>query len=122
MRSLVLKTDCAPTLAPVLPSLGLDIQPCRTNAAMEALQEWRDRTAPPKRGVDYWLHALRSARGFDRVRVAWRAVWPSATRLSAVAGVDADSWASRLRYRAARLWKGFTSLPEAARGRAATRT
>ncbi|GEP47107.1 hypothetical protein MSA03_06150 [Microbacterium saccharophilum] len=114
LADLAAATGSAETLRTVLPRLGVDL-PASADQAPHGLREWRERVDAGSVGAYQWFVALRRSHGRAKLRVLWRAIWPTDHDLLIARPEIPDAFWPKVRGRIARWPRGLRSLPRAVR-------
>lgn len=80
-----------------------------------AFARWRNEVMIANISSFVWLAQIRSARGFQRISLAWKAFWPSDRDLRLATSLKRPTSFSRTRARLGRLGRGARALPKALR-------
>lgn len=114
LAELATATGSTETLQPVLHDLGVEL-PASADTRSSDLREWRARLDAGSLGAYQWFVAYRRSRGVGKVRILWRAFWPSDHDLLLSHPELPDAFFPKLRGRVARWGRGLRSLPRAVR-------
>tara|TARA_B100000678_G_scaffold266581_1_gene251582 strand:+ start:1714 stop:2682 length:969 start_codon:yes stop_codon:yes gene_type:complete len=106
-------TGCAVTLETELRAWGVDIVPSAQERSAPGLDDWRDKVRGAQTPALLWWTAWRRARGLDRLRVMWRAIWPSREDMLRHRPGVRDRWADIMLARVRRWGRSARSLSRA---------
>jgi len=114
LADLAAATGSTQTLQAVLPRLGVDL-PASPDGTIPGLREWRERLEAGSVGAYQWFVAFRRSQGLAKLRILWRAIWPTDHDLLIARPEIPDAFWPKLRGRVARWGRGLRSLPRAVR-------
>lgn len=113
LLDLARRTGCVQTLSSVLGKIGIDTSGEPPAPDSDALRRWEIRVRAGGRGAHFWLLALADAPPRARLRLLWRAFWPTREDLEISRPWLPDSFGARFRARLMRLTWGLSTLPPA---------
>lgn len=101
-------TACISSVGQFLEAVGVDLTDLTDTASDKSKRDWVAHVSGAESGMYLWLNGIRNARGWARVSLGFRSLWPSRRDL-AVSGATDASWIGRLRLRMRRLARGITA-------------